>query len=220
MSAAFQVYKFTDDIRDGRYLTANSDGSMRWTLTRGDAHKLTRKEAETMAAWVRKVFIGHMAIVVPEDKSPWEVLRAKPRGTKLNPRKRRASPAQLAARAKFAAMAKARALGRRGKRAVKRGARKLARKSRAAARAFRNTNPRKRDAFQIAAAKGDKILFLSGVAMTSNREAASNYGTISTARKIAKQVRDVGRQFGISRVAVVTSHDHPRAIRSFLLGGA
>jgi hypothetical protein len=87
--STFQVYKFTDDIRDGRYLTANSDGSMRWTLTRGDAHKLSRKEADTMAAWVRKVFIGHMAIVVPEGKSPWEVLRAKPRGTKLNPATRK-----------------------------------------------------------------------------------------------------------------------------------
>jgi hypothetical protein len=82
----------------------------------------------------------------------------------------------------------------------------------------RRSNPQGR--FQIAALRGKKILFLSGVAMTDSRAAASNYGGLGTARKIARQVRAVGGPLGISKVAVVTAYDSPGEIRSFLLGEA
>ena len=132
--------------------------------------------------------------------------------TLVNPRKatrrtQRVSPAQLAARAKFAARAKAGKFRRRRK--IGGGTRK--------------GNPGRKaplSGFQVAALRQGKILFLSGVAMTSNREAASNYGSVTTARHVAKQVRDVGRQLGITKVAVVTRHDAPSEIKRFLLGGA
>lgn len=182
-----------------------------------------------MAAWVRKVFIGHMAIVVPEGKSPWEVLRAKPRGTKLNPKKRR-TPAQRAATARMLAANKARLYkkgARAGQRAINKKRDAEYRKS-WKARGFdargnrRGENPVKpaRGQFQIAARKGDKVLYLAGLGLSSNRATASNFGTISTARKIAIQLRDAGRKLGVGRVAVVTAHDSPGAIRSFLLGEA
>ncbi|RPH75969.1 hypothetical protein EHM76_00375 [bacterium] len=132
----------------------------------------------------------------------------------MSRKKRKASPAQLAARAKFTAMVRS---GRKFGRKVRRKAAKVGRKSAAAAKAFRKTNPA-RSAFQIAAAKGKNVLFLAGIGLSSNRATASNFGTLSTARKIARQVRDVGRKLGVGRVAVVTSHDSPQAIRSFLLG--
>jgi hypothetical protein len=150
---------------------------------------------------------------------------SKPRGTKLNPKKRRsrkrASPAQLAARAKFAAMAKAKArAGQRAynkRRAKEKAPGKLTAKQKAARR---STNPKRRGYFQVAAAKGKNVLFLAGLGLSSNRDTASNFGTVSTARKMAGQVRDVGRPLGVARVAVVTSYDSPQAIRRFLLGEA
>jgi len=216
--STFQVYKFTNDIRDGRYLTANSDGSMRWTLTRGDAHKLSRKEADTMAAWIRKVFIGHMALVVPENREPWDVLRAKPRGTKLNPKKRRkrASPAQLAARAKFTAMVKS---GRKFGRKVARKARKVGRKSVAAAKAFRRTNPAA-GRFQLAALCRGTVCYLAGLGLSSNRATASNFGTLSAARRSATQVKQHGAALGVTKVAIVSAGDSPVGIKRFLLGEA
>lgn len=137
---------------------------------------------------------------------------------KKNPRRRRrASPAQLAARAKFAAMAKARALKRRGKRAVK----KIGRKTRAAAKAFRRTNPKPAlRGFQVAALRNGKILFLSGIGLSSSREAASLFGSLKAARKVAGQVRSVASRFGITKIAVVTKFDAPTEIRNFLQGKA
>lgn len=149
---------------------------------------------------------------------------------KKNPRKRRASPAQLKARAKFAAAARSGKFRRRRKVSKSRKA-LLARRARQRKAAgipeARSHIPTKRNparapmkGFQVAALRQGKILFLSGVAMTTGRDAASNFSSVSVARKVAKQVRDVGGQLGISKVAVVTRHDAPAEIRRFLLGEA
>lgn len=103
MSRYFQVYKFTreDGVHDGRWLSATGDGAMRWVSTRGDAHKLTRAEAEALATYIARVYIGHLALVVGDAQSPLEAL-AKPAPVKrarANPstRTRRKASARKAA---------------------------------------------------------------------------------------------------------------------------
>lgn len=172
-------------------------------------------------------------------------------------KKRHASPAQIAARKKFAAAARSGKFRRRRRRAKNPGNKaahragkcnvcgeqmlptnrpgwrhvsgpdwtkcKLERIERRTKRRASNPNRVSKNAhtrFQVAALKGEKILFLSGIALSTSREAASNYGSLDVARKIAGQVRDVGRKLGIGKVAVVTKYDTPAEIKRFLLGGA
>lgn len=148
------------------------------TPTSSDASKLIQR-------------IGNLNVAVAD---------AKRAGKKRGP-KRKASPAQLRARAKFAAMAKRR--GRFGRKA-------------------RGTNPVKSQkalsGFQVAALKGGKILYLSGLALSTSREAASTFGSLKTAHKIARQLRDIAGQFGITKIAVVTKFDKPWEVQNFLLG--
>lgn len=182
---------------------------------------------------------------------------------------RKASPAQLAARAKFVAAVKSgkfrrrsrkwKPLGRskigraisaavarskpnpaKGRGTVARSkAAKLARDLRAIktpnltarekARAMRShvktyLKARERNPaggrFQVTALCRGKLCYLSGLGLSTNREAASNYSFLPAARKAAGQVRDVGRKLGVTKVAIVTAHDPPAKIRSFLLGEA
>lgn len=68
----YQVYKFTpeDGIRDGRYLSRMSDGAMRWTLTRRDANYYSKADAEKEATRIMRIYIGHIAVAVPESQEP------------------------------------------------------------------------------------------------------------------------------------------------------
>ncbi len=151
-----------------------------------------------------------------------------------NPMKKRrakkATPAQLRARALFAKRAKAGAFSR-YKRKARAGQRALNKKRDAEMRrvgygvnrpskkqlAARRSNPAGGE-FQIAGLRNGKVLYLSGVTMTDNRKAAGTFRELWIARTVAKSVRKVGHKLGISKVAIVTSHDSPEAVRSFLLG--
>lgn|SRR5262245_47964923 len=169
-------------------------------------------------------------------------------------KKRHASPAQIAARKKFAAAARSGKFRRRrrgknpGHKAAHRGGKcnicgeqmlpsnrpgwrhvsgpdwtkcRLERIERRTKR--RAGNPSKKvGRFQIAAMKGrgGTVLYLAGIGLSSNRNTASNFNTLATARKIAGQVRTAGKKLGLWKVAVVTSNDTPAEISRFLLGGA
>lgn len=171
-------------------------------------------------------------------------------------KKRRASPAQLKARAKFAAAARAGKFRRRRKRGKNPAAKsaphggkcnvcgeqmlpvnrpgwrhvsgpdwtkcKLERIERRQKRRAGNPTKKAPGRFQIAALRGrnSTLLFLSGIGLSSNRSAASNFGSVQTARNIAKQVRQAGKKLGIWKVAIVTTNDSPQEINRFLLGGA
>lgn len=117
-------------------------------------------------------------------------------------RKKKASPAQLAARAKFAAMAKARS------------------KKRSKGKAAKNPARRESSRFQVAVLRLGQVRFLAGVGLTNNREAAANYTTLDGARKSANQIRPYIGRAGIQKVAVVTANDSVSAIRGFMLGKA
>lgn len=136
----------------------------------------------------------------------------------LNPRKRRVSKKELVARLQAGKRAA------KARRAKNKAGQKLAREANyrrylVAKKLRRNPQRPARGQFQIAAAKGKNVLYLSGLGLSSNRATASNYGTLSTAKHVAKQLKDVLSDSGIyKRIAIVTPQDDPRAIRSFLLG--
>lgn len=171
-------------------------------------------------------------------------------------KKRHASPAQIAARKKFAAAARSGKFRRRRRRAKNPGNKaahragkcnvcgeqmlptnrpgwrhvsgpdwtkcKLERIERRTKRRAGNPSKKPAGRFQIAALRGrnSTLLFLSGIGLSSNRSAASNFGSVQTARTIAKQVRQAGKKLGIWKVAIVTTNDSPQEINRFLLGGA
>jgi hypothetical protein len=108
--------------------------------------------------------------------------------------------------------------GRKFGRKVARKARKVGRKSVAAAKAFRRTNPVGR--FQLAALCRGTVCYLAGLGLSSNRATASNFGTLSAARKTAGQIKAAGAALGVTKVAIVGAGDSPSAIKGFLLGGA
>lgn len=70
--------------------------------------------------------------------------------------------------------------------------------------------------FQVAALKGGKVYYLSGLGLSTERSAASTYFTLQTARRVAGQLKKVAPQFGITRIAVVTKFDTADSIRRFL----
>lgn len=120
--------------------------------------------------------------------------------------RKKPSPKQLAARRKFAAMAKARSKKAAGRKRTK----NPAKHSRAP------KIPKGR--FQVAALKGTKVLYFSGIALTDNRSAAVNFPVLAAARSMGQKIRKVAPQLGVTRIAVVTAHDSPASVAGFLRG--
>jgi hypothetical protein len=85
-------------------------------------------------------------------------------------------------------------------------------------RQMRRDNPASN--FQVAALRKGKVLYLSGVGLTDNREAAASFTSLRMVRKIAEQVRKAGSRLSITKVAIVSRHDPVTAVRRFLLGEA